>query len=69
VRDVTFSIVPPGQELAMVIEAEGFETPGNPVDYNIVDGSKSGHLCATTEWPPTFCRPLFRYDDELSVAS
>jgi hypothetical protein len=44
VRDVTFSIAPAGQELAMVIEAEGFATPGDPVDYNIVQGSKAGHM-------------------------
>lgn len=44
VGDVTFSIVPAGQELAMVIEADGVETPGDPVDYNIVQGSKNGHL-------------------------
>jgi predicted permease len=44
VHDVTFSIAPAGQELAMVIEAEGLATPGNLVDYNIVEGTKAGHL-------------------------
>lgn len=44
VGDVTFSIEPAGQELAMVAEAEGLDNPGDPVDYNIAQGTKSGHL-------------------------
>ena len=44
VRDVTYSIVDPAQELAMIIEVEGQESPAGPVDYNIVEGSKAGHL-------------------------
>lgn len=43
VSDVTFSIRPAGQELAMVIEAEGVVT-SDFVDYNIVEGTKAGHL-------------------------
>jgi predicted permease len=44
VRDATFSIAPVGQELAMVIEAEGVANPPDLVDYNIVEGTKAGHL-------------------------
>jgi putative ABC transport system permease protein len=44
VRDVTFSMAAPGQELAMVIAAEALAHRGDPADYNIVEGSKAGHL-------------------------
>jgi predicted permease len=44
VGDVTFSVAPAGQELAMVIQADGLEAPGDPVGYNIVEGTRSGHL-------------------------
>lgn len=44
VVDVTYSSVDPGQELAMALEAEDAPNPGDPVDYNIVEGKKSGHL-------------------------
>ena len=44
VIDVTSSLVDPGQELAMALEAEDQPNPGDPVDYNIVEGKKSGHL-------------------------
>lgn len=44
VRDVTFSALNPGEELAMVIDAEGKEPPPDLVDYNIVEGEKRGHL-------------------------
>jgi predicted permease len=44
VIDVTYAVTDPGQELAMVIEAEGGPNPDDPVDYNIVEGSKSGHF-------------------------
>jgi predicted permease len=44
VASVTFSMTNPGEELALVLEAEGVPVPGGPVDYNIVEGSKRGHL-------------------------
>jgi putative ABC transport system permease protein len=44
VSDVTFSMAGPGQERALVLEAEGLPAPLDPVDYNIVEGSKRGHL-------------------------
>jgi hypothetical protein len=54
VRDVTFSIAPAGQELAMVIEAEGLPTPSDPADYNIVEGTKLGHLVRYNRVTPNF---------------
>jgi putative ABC transport system permease protein len=44
VSHVTFSIAPPGGELAAVIEIEGAPAPLDPVDYNIVEGTKQGHF-------------------------
>jgi putative ABC transport system permease protein len=44
VVDTTFSLVDPGQEFAMVLEAEGQPLPANPARYNIQDGSQLGHL-------------------------
>ena len=44
VSDVTFSMASPGEERAMVLEVEGRNAPIDPVDYNIVEGSKRGHL-------------------------
>ena len=44
VSDVTFSLTGVGEERAMVIEIEGREPPVDAVDYNIVEGSKRGHL-------------------------
>lgn len=44
VRDVTFSLTSPGRELAVVLEAEGVPVPIDPVDYNIVEGTKRGTL-------------------------
>lgn len=44
VSDVTFSLVNPGEELALVAEIEGVPAPIDPLDYNIVEGSKRGHL-------------------------
>jgi predicted permease len=44
VLDVTYSLVDAGQELAMALEADGQPNPGNPVDYNIVEGRTSGYL-------------------------
>lgn len=43
VADVTFSMVSPGEELALVLEVEGM-APSGPVDYNIVEGSRQGQL-------------------------
>jgi len=44
VREVTFSLTSPGRELALVVEAEGVAVPIDPVDYNIVEGTKRGTL-------------------------
>ena len=44
VSNVTFSLVDPGNELAMVLEVEGMPLPVEQVNYNIVEGSKQGHL-------------------------
>ena len=44
IRDVTFSIAAPGQELAMVLAAESLEPPIDAANYNIVEGTKAGHL-------------------------
>jgi putative ABC transport system permease protein len=42
--NVTFSLTDAGAELAMVVVAEDQPPPTDPADYNIVDGSKLGHL-------------------------
>jgi predicted permease len=42
--DVTFSLIDPGQEHAMVAVAEDQPPPIEPADYNIVEGSTHGHL-------------------------
>ncbi|HVJ28168.1 MAG TPA: ABC transporter permease [Vicinamibacterales bacterium] len=44
VSNVTFSMVDPGNELALVLEAQGMPAPADRVDYNIVEGSRQGHL-------------------------
>jgi predicted permease len=44
VAGVTFSLAHPGGELAAVIEIDGMPMPGDPVDYNIVEGSRTGHF-------------------------
>lgn len=44
VTKVTFSLTNPGEELAAVLEVEGMPPPFEAVDYNIVEGSKQGHL-------------------------
>jgi predicted permease len=44
VSEVTFSLTGIGEERAMVVELEGREPPADPADYNIVEGSKRGHL-------------------------
>ncbi|HVH56496.1 MAG TPA: ABC transporter permease [Vicinamibacterales bacterium] len=44
VAAVTFSLENPGEELAAVLEAEGVPAPVERVDYNIVEGSRQGHL-------------------------
>ena len=40
----TFSLTDPGEELAAVLEVDGLAPPSDLVDYNIVEGSKQGHL-------------------------
>lgn len=54
VRDVTFSIANPGQELAMVLQAESLEPPLDAADYNIVEGTKAGHLVRYNRVTPNF---------------
>jgi putative ABC transport system permease protein len=44
VSAVTFALTLPGEELAAVLEVEGMAAPGGRVDYNIVTGSRQGHL-------------------------
>lgn len=44
VGDFTFSLTGAGEERAMVLEVEGKEAPLMPADYNIVEGTKQGHL-------------------------
>ena len=44
VTDVTYSLVGAGQELAMAAVGEGQPMPADPINYNIVEGDKSGHL-------------------------
>lgn len=44
VVDVTYSLVDAGQERAMALVAENEPPPQDPVNYNIADGSKIGHL-------------------------
>jgi putative ABC transport system permease protein len=54
VEDVTFSMVRPGHELRLVLEAEGMSAPSDPADYNIVAGSRSGHLVQFNRVAPNF---------------
>lgn len=54
VADVTFALRYLGQELAMALEAEGLPLPADPVDYNIAEGSKSGHLVRYNRIAPNF---------------
>jgi predicted permease len=44
VAEVTFSMAGAGEERAMVLEVEGRDAPLDAVDYNIVEGSRRGHL-------------------------
>ena len=44
VAEVTFSMAGVGEERALVVEVEGRDAPVDPVDYNIVEGSKRGHF-------------------------
>ena len=44
VGEVTFSMAGVGEERALVLEVEGRDAPADPVDYNIVEGSKRGHF-------------------------
>ncbi len=54
VLDVTYSLVDAGQELAMVMEAEGRTLPPTPVDYHITNGSTLGHLVRYNRVAPNF---------------
>jgi putative ABC transport system permease protein len=44
VAQATFSLTDPGAELAAVFEVEGVPAPPEPVDYNIVEGTKVGRF-------------------------
>lgn len=44
VSQVTYSLAPPGGELAAIVEVEGTEIPPRAVNYNIVEGARQGHL-------------------------
>src|SRR5687767_6920025 len=44
VSEITFSLTGVSEERAMVLEVEGREPPIDPADYNIVEGTKQGHL-------------------------
>jgi predicted permease len=44
VSHVTFSLESPGGELAAALEAEGVPAPRDPVDYNLVEGTRQGHF-------------------------
>ena len=54
VKDVTFAMTGVGEERTMVIEVEGKPAPIDPVDYNIVEGTKQGHQAAFNRIAPNF---------------
>ena len=54
VAAMTFSLVGPGGELAAVLDAEGVPAPIDPVDYNIVSGSRRGRLVRFNRVAPDF---------------
>ncbi len=54
VREVTFSMVSPGRELAVVLEADGVPVPLDAVNYNIVEGTKRGTLARFNRVAPNF---------------
>jgi putative ABC transport system permease protein len=43
VADVTFAMAGIGEERTMVLEVEGRPAPLDPVDYNIIEGTKQGY--------------------------
>jgi putative ABC transport system permease protein len=54
VSAVTWSQAGPGEELAAVIEVEGQPLPPDPANYNIVEGTKQGHLVRFNRVAPDF---------------
>jgi putative ABC transport system permease protein len=54
VEEVTFAMTGPGTERAVVLEVEGMAAPAEGADYNIVDGSRSGHLVWLNRVAPGF---------------
>jgi hypothetical protein len=54
VADVTFAMAHPGEEAAAVIDVEGIAIPDKAVQYNIVAGSKAGHLVRFNRVEPGF---------------
>ncbi len=51
---VTFSMADPGGERALIMELEGQPVPDGQVNYNIVEGRKSGHLVRFNRVAPDF---------------
>lgn len=77
VAGVTFSMTNPGEELATVLEVEGMLPPPDPVDYNIVEGTKQGHFVrfnrVAADFLPLYEVPIlmgrgFRADDSSTEA-
>jgi putative ABC transport system permease protein len=54
IRAVTFAMTNPGAELALIVEIEGQPVPDEQVNYNIVEGGKSGHLVRFNRVAPDF---------------
>jgi predicted permease len=54
VSQVTYSLAPPGGELAAVVEVEGAVVPPRHIDYNIVEGARQGHLIRFNRVSPDF---------------
>ena len=54
VAAVTFSLTNPGEEVAAVLEIEGLPLPLDPVNYNIVEGTKQGYLVRLNRVAPDF---------------
>jgi putative ABC transport system permease protein len=54
VSGVTFALAAVGEELAAVLDVEGREPPIDPVNYNIVEGTKQGHLVRFNRVVPDF---------------
>lgn len=58
VAAVTYGLTLPGEERAAVLEIEGVAAPDEQVDYNIVAGSRQGHLVRFNRVAPDFFAAL-----------